>query len=103
MSGAEILHRARVALRDRLAPALGLPAAAPAATGCPDVLTLWSRHREGEITADLCARMEAHLATCPRCSAACDSLKRTLAVCQSAPTPTVPLAVQQALRAELER
>lgn len=95
------LHRARVALRDRLAPALGLPAAEPAA-GCPDVLTLWSRHREGEITADLCARMEAHLAQCPRCASACDSLKRTLAVCQSAPTPRVPVEVQQALRAALD-
>ncbi|HSP97656.1 MAG TPA: sigma-70 family RNA polymerase sigma factor [Candidatus Dormibacteraeota bacterium] len=97
------LHRGRVALRDRLAPALGLPASAPAAAGCPDVLTLWSRHREGEITADLCARMEEHLARCPRCAAACESLKRTLVVCQSAPTPVVPAAVQQALRQELDR
>ena len=96
------LHRARVALRDRLAPALGLPAAEPAAAGCPDVLTLWSQHREGEITADLCAQMEAHLANCPRCTSACDSLKRTLAVCQSAPTPTVPLEVQRALRVALD-
>lgn len=95
------LHRARIALRDRLAPALGLPAMPPAAAGCPDVMTLWSRHREGEITADLCARMEAHLAACPRCSAACESLKRTLAVCQSAPTPRVPLEIQRALRAAL--
>lgn len=97
------LHRARVALRDRLAPALGLPAAAPAAADCPDVLTLWSQHREGEITAELCARMEEHLAHCPRCTAACDSLRRTLAVCQSAPTPRVPIEIQEALRAELDR
>lgn len=96
------LHRARVALRDRMAPALELPADQPAAAGCPDVLTLWSRHREGEITADLCAQMEAHLASCPRCAAACESLKRTLAVCQSAPTPRVPAEVQQALRAALD-
>jgi len=100
------LHRARVALRDRLAPALGLPApAAPAgvATGCPDVLTLWSRHREGEITADICARMEEHLASCPACTAACESLKRTLAICQAAPTPAVPGAVQHQVRAQLAR
>lgn len=96
------LHRARIALRDRLAPALDLPPAEPAAAGCPDVLTLWSRHREGEITADLCAQMEAHLAACPRCTAACDSLRRALAVCQSAPTPRVPAEVQRALRAALD-
>jgi RNA polymerase sigma-70 factor (ECF subfamily) len=95
------LHRARVALRDRLAPALGLPAAEPPAAGCPDVLTLWSQHREGEITADLCARMEEHLARCPRCATACDSLKRTLAMCQSAPAPAVPAPIQQALRQQL--
>ncbi|MBX3024219.1 sigma-70 family RNA polymerase sigma factor [bacterium] len=97
------LHRARVALRNRLAPVLRLPPSAPPAAGCPDVLTLWSRHREGEITADLCARMEAHLARCPRCAAACDSLRRTLALCQSAPTPAVPDAVQRALREQVER
>lgn len=95
------LHRARAALRERLAPALGLPPAEAPAAGCPDVLTLWSKHREGEITADLCARMEEHLARCERCTAACDSLKRTLAMCQNAPAPEVPAAIQQAIRLQL--
>lgn len=100
------LHRARVALRDRLAPALGLPPDAAPPVGqptCPDVLTLWSRHREGEITADLCAQMERHLAGCPACTAACDSLKRTLAICQSAPLPVVPDAVQRQVREQAGR
>ena len=97
------LHRARVALRDRLAPVLDIADQGPAPAGCPDVLTLWSQHREGEITADLCARMERHVAGCAHCASACESLKRTLAVCQSAPSPSVPAAVQRAVREALER
>ena len=42
------LHRARVAIREELAPALGRPAIAPPrGTLCPDVLTLFSQHLEG--------------------------------------------------------
>lgn len=97
------LHRARLTLRAQLAPALGGEVEPTAGRGCPDVLTLWSRHLEGEITADVCARMERHLAVCPRCTAACDSLKRSLALCQSAPAPRVPAPVQRQVRAKLHR
>ena len=97
------LHRARLALRAQLAPALGIDVEPAAAHDCPDVLALWSRHVEGEITAEVCARMERHLAGCPRCSAACDSLKRSLAVCQRAPTRPVPASVQREVRAKLHR
>jgi len=101
------LHRARLTLRAHLAPAMGLDAeqSAPAAAGerCPDVLRLWSRHREGEITADVCARMERHVSRCRRCAAACDSLQRTLVLCQRAPEPRVPAAVQRAVRQKLAR
>jgi RNA polymerase sigma-70 factor (ECF subfamily) len=102
------LHRARVAVRNRLAPLLA-PAAAPPPAGtagtagpagpaCPDVLTLFSRHLEGEISADLCAEMERHLAGCLRCRAACDSLKQTLSLCRSVAAPEVPGAVQASIR-----
>src|SRR5690606_32190005 len=49
------LHRARVAVRNALMPVLGVPetTASPAA-GCPDVLTLFSRHVEDEISAEVC-------------------------------------------------
>jgi RNA polymerase sigma-70 factor, ECF subfamily len=100
------LHRARLAVRERLAPVLGLAPQAErsAPTGsCPDVLHLWSRHLEGEITAEVCARMEQHLARCPRCDAVCDSLKRTLALCRDAPAPRVPDTVQAQVRENLER
>ena len=91
------LHRARMTVRARLAPALGAPVNAPA-PGCPDVLALFSRHLEGDIAADICHEMEAHLAQCRNCLAACDSLRRSIAVCQAAPPGPVPAAVAAAVR-----
>lgn len=96
------LHRARLAVRDRVAPLLGTTPA-PAAPGiCPDVSTLFSQHLEDEISADRCAEMERHLETCGRCRGACDSLKRTLALCRTtAPSVEVPAAVQASVKTAL--
>jgi RNA polymerase sigma-70 factor, ECF subfamily len=95
------LHRARLIVRARLAPALGAPPASAPATGCPDVLALFSRHLEGDIAADVCREMEAHLAQCRNCLAACDSLRRSIALCQAAPPGPVPEAVANAVRASV--
>jgi RNA polymerase sigma-70 factor (ECF subfamily) len=96
------LHRARLMVREQVAPLLGIPGA-PAAPGtCPDVLTLFSRHLEDEISADVCAEMERHLEGCPRCRGACDSLKRTLALCRTAGSSAeVPAAVQASVKVAL--
>jgi len=91
------LHRARLAMRERLEPAIGsTPAAADGQ--CPDVLPLLSRHLEGDLAASACAEMTAHVERCPRCRAACDSLKRALALCRDAPAPAPPEAVGAAVR-----
>jgi RNA polymerase sigma-70 factor (ECF subfamily) len=97
------LHRARLSVRAHVAPLLGVTAEATAAPGtCPDVLTLFSRHLEGEIDARSCAEMERHLEACPRCKGACDSLKRTLALCRAAgPATEVPQEVRATVRAAL--
>ena len=98
------LHRARVAVRERVAPLLGVPApAAPLAARCPDVLSLFSRHLEGEISSDICAEMERHLADCPGCRSRCDSLQRMLVLCRSSPAPEVPAPVQRSVREALRR
>jgi RNA polymerase sigma-70 factor (ECF subfamily) len=68
---------------------------------CPDVLSLYSRKLEGDIGPELCAEMEKHIAACGRCRAACDSLKRVLAVCRSVPEERVPEPVQESVRAEI--
>jgi RNA polymerase sigma-70 factor (ECF subfamily) len=93
------LHRARVALRGKLAPVLGRPASEPSPGQiCPDVLTLFSRHLEGEIDPGVCAMLEAHLERCDRCRNACESLKRTLAICRRLPTPEVPASLAASLK-----
>jgi RNA polymerase sigma-70 factor (ECF subfamily) len=97
------LHRARVAVRTRVAPLLGAAPPAPAGESCPDILDLWSRNLEGEISPDLCAEMERHVATCGTCRASCDSLKRTLAICRTSATPEVPISVQDAVREAIRK
>ncbi len=92
------LHRARLFVRARVAPLLDLPARPAAADNCPDVLTLFSKHLEHEISADVCAQMEAHLGDCGRCRADCDSLKNSLALCRSLPAEEVPAHVRSSIR-----
>ncbi|MCB9728224.1 MAG: sigma-70 family RNA polymerase sigma factor [Deltaproteobacteria bacterium] len=87
------LHRARVKLRELLAPLRD-----EAEPGCPEIERLWSRHQEGEISARTCARMERHIAGCARCRERCDTLGRTLALCQSAPGPALPAPVRARVR-----
>jgi RNA polymerase sigma-70 factor (ECF subfamily) len=96
------LHRARVTVRQALAPVLGGPSVErPRDSMCPDVLTLFSQHLEGDINPTVCATMEAHLARCGRCRGACESLKRTLVVCRDLPTPEVPSSIAASIRAAI--
>lgn len=98
------LHRARLAVRERVAPLLGIPNATAERRGtCPDVLPLFSQHLEGDVSADVCARMEQHLEGCGRCRGACDSLKQTLALCRTTGAAEgVPPAVQANVRMALQ-
>jgi RNA polymerase sigma-70 factor (ECF subfamily) len=98
------LHRARLSVRQRVAPLLGanldLPAAGPGV--CPDVLALFSQHLEDEISAEICAEMERHLQSCRRCRDACESLRKTLALCRtSGGTAAIPAAVQASVKLAL--
>jgi RNA polymerase sigma-70 factor (ECF subfamily) len=97
------LHRARLAVRAKIKPLLGIEESTDTASGetCPDVLMLYSQHLEDEISSDLCAQMEAHVAHCPRCRGVCDSLKRSLTLCQQKGTEKVPRKVQESVRAAL--
>jgi len=97
------LHRARARVREELAPVL-MPSEVvlPASDRpCPDVVKLFSRHLEGDISPRTCARMETHLAACPRCRASCDALREVLQRCRTAPSPEVPAALQEKVRAAI--
>jgi len=99
------LHRARLAVRERVAPLLGIPgaAAAPATSACPDVLGLFSRRLEGEISGTICEELEEHLRRCPGCNARCDSLRASLSLCRQAGDETVPPRVEQSVRVALRK
>jgi RNA polymerase sigma-70 factor (ECF subfamily) len=96
------LHRARVAVRRELAPVLGRAASEPPRGAiCREVLPLFSQHLEGDIDPRVCATMEAHLAQCRHCRAACESLKRILAICRQLPTAEVPPPIAASIRAAI--
>jgi RNA polymerase sigma-70 factor (ECF subfamily) len=94
------LHRARGRLRVALAPLRAPRGAAAPRRGraCPDIVRLFSRHLEGDISARTCARMEEHLAGCARCRASCESLKQVLRMCRTAPARAVPPELQEKVR-----
>jgi RNA polymerase sigma-70 factor, ECF subfamily len=98
------LHRARLSVRAEVAPLLGIPTATamPGSATCPDVLLLFSRHLEDEISADVCAQMEKHIQTCGRCRGTCDSLQQTLALCHTSGSAVqVPASVQASVKSAL--
>lgn len=95
------LHRARLEVRGRVAPMLGIAAESGGTkpNTCRDVLLLYSRYLEDEISADVCAEMERHIETCDRCRGGCESLKRSLALCRGIPSVQVPPEAQRSVRA----
>jgi RNA polymerase sigma-70 factor (ECF subfamily) len=99
------LHRARVALRAMLAPHV-MPAGrrpAPAAARCPDTARLVSRYLEGDLDAAACARLEAHVRSCPDCGAACDTLRSALVTCRAWRGEALPEEVRASLRQAIRR
>jgi RNA polymerase sigma-70 factor (ECF subfamily) len=101
------LHRARLSVRAHVAPMLGIPdqlkKPSSASRPCPDVLMRFSRYLEGDIEPAVCAEMERHLDECPRCRGACDSLKRTVALCRTTASGVeVPAPVQKSVRVALK-
>jgi RNA polymerase sigma-70 factor (ECF subfamily) len=99
------LHRARVSVREQLVPLLGIPEparAAPQEKDCPDVVDLFSKHLEGEISGSVCTALEQHLLACDRCRARCDSLRATLSLCSNS-GDELPPRVEQSVREALRR
>jgi RNA polymerase sigma-70 factor (ECF subfamily) len=80
------LHRARQALRELLRPALETRATTPSGT-CPDIMLLWSRKLEGDLSALDCSEMEKHLSSCPSCNDTCHALRTALVACHREATP----------------
>ncbi|MEI7892489.1 MAG: RNA polymerase sigma factor [Myxococcales bacterium] len=84
------LHRARAQLRASLTTAGHAP-------NCPDVVSMLSRHLEGDLTGKDCAAMEKHVINCVSCTHACNGLKETLALCRQAGQAVAPPETRQAV------
>ena len=97
------LHRARMAVRERVAPALATEPVPASGSACRDVVQIFSRRLEGEIDSNICAELEAHLRECAPCRSRCDSLRATLTLCRSAGAAQVPEDVVISVRAALRR
>lgn len=95
------LHRARRSVQRRsmeiAEPRLLEPVGAIAPRTCPDILQLFSQRLEGDVSPQLCERMQAHVDGCASCRSTCDGLKQTLAVCQSVPLGPVPERIRRAV------
>lgn len=91
------LHRARVALRQSLAGVLEANES-EGPPPCPELAEALSDYAGADIDQATCVRIEEHLSTCPRCSASCDSLKRTVSLCRQLPGGEVPPPVRAAVR-----
>lgn len=91
------LHRARVRLRELLVGVLDARETPP----CRDLADELAAYAGADIDQAACAQIEAHLAGCARCSAACDTLKRTVSLCRSLPGGEVPADVRAAVRAAI--
>lgn len=87
------LHRARMAIREHLA---GSIASAP--EPCPALAQELSAYAASEIDQSTCVKIEEHLASCARCTGACDALKRTVSMCRAIPGDAVPAPVRAAVR-----
>jgi RNA polymerase sigma-70 factor (ECF subfamily) len=94
------LHRARELLRAALRPMLE-PMKERQPAGCPDVVALWSKKLEGDLSQGDCSAMEKHLAGCPACGAACDALKKALLACQRIRAEEVPPEIQARVKSAL--
>ena len=94
------LHRARNELRANLATLLE-----PGGTSgeCARLAEELGDFAADDIEKATCTKIEEHLANCSTCSAACESLKRTVSLCRRIPGDEVPSAVRSAVRSALER
>ncbi len=96
------LHRARMQVREHLAALLGDFGGADG-PGCPELAEELHAYAAQDIDQATCIRIEAHLASCPNCAAACEQLKRAVSLCRRIPGDEVPAPVRSAVRHALLR
>ena len=71
-------------------------------TKCKDMLGDLSDFIDGELEADLCAEIEAHMRDCPDCQVMVDTLRKTVVVYRRHGAVEIPADVQSRLYAVLD-
>ncbi|HET7497919.1 MAG TPA: sigma-70 family RNA polymerase sigma factor [Candidatus Eisenbacteria bacterium] len=92
------LHRARLALRDVLAPHFGGGARARHAPSCVRTGRLLNRYLDGELNRAACEAMQAHVESCPACGTACRALREALTLCRRPGSRRLNEETREALR-----
>jgi len=72
-------------------------------TSCRHVYQHICDHLDEDLSSARCRRIRQHLEACPDCAAYLDSLKRTILLYRSAPTPAVPPVVHRALAKAIQQ
>jgi anti-sigma factor RsiW len=57
---------------------------------CHELLGSLTQYIDGETATELCAKIEAHLAECPRCRVDVDTVRRTITLVHETPMPMLP-------------
>ena len=57
---------------------------------CEKLLECLSDYIDGELSPELCKKMEEHLASCEECSCVLEKLKETVNILHSLPKETIP-------------
>lgn len=64
---------------------------------CRHLLGELSAYLDGELSIELCAEIERHLAECPDCRIVVNTLRKTILLYRTAPQPGFPAAVRERL------
>ena len=58
--------------------------------GCREMFARLSEYLDGELDAEICSRIEAHMGDCPPCEAFLESLRRTVNLARDLPEHELP-------------
>ena len=86
------LHRARAQLREFYEKQPYI-----VRKGCPDIRRVFSEHLEGDLSQNICDKMQKHVDECSRCARECDALKSAIHTCSTI-SYTVPQEVTRRIR-----
>ena len=70
---------------------------------CGEIFKRLSEYIDGELDADLCSSLEAHMEGCEPCQAFLESLRRTVKLVGDQRRPEIPPEVVRAVRAALRK